>query len=92
MAGDPLNGGGFVIVNGLTRNEDGKIIFRERPYPGSNLFSLASGGALYIRDPHRMVVEEQLNGGALAELSDEDWNLIHPYLLENREALRNQGG
>ena len=85
MAGDPLNGGGFVIVNGITRNEDGKIMFRKRPYPGSNLFSLASGGALYIRDPHRVIVEEQLNGGRFAELSDEDWDLIHPYLLENEK-------
>ncbi len=85
MAGDPLNGGGFVIVNGLTMNEDGKIIFRERPYPGSNLFSLASGGALYMRDPNKMIVEEQLNGGALDELSDADWDLIHPYLLENEK-------
>ncbi|MBI4964926.1 MAG: glutamate synthase [Desulfomonile tiedjei] len=85
MAGDPLNGGGFVIVNGLTRNEDGDIIFLERPYPGSNLFSLASGGALYIRDPHRQMVEEQLNGGRFADLSDEDWHLIHPYLVENEK-------
>lgn len=85
MAGDPLNGGGFVIVNGLSLNEDGEIIFRERPYPGSNLFSLASGGALYMRDPHKRIVEEQLNGGALAELSDADWDLIHPYLLENEK-------
>jgi len=83
MAGDPLNGGGFVIVNGLSRDEDGKIMFRQRPYPGSNLFSLASGGALYIRDPHGVIVEEQLNGGRFAELTDDDWNLIHPYLMEN---------
>jgi glutamate synthase domain-containing protein 3 len=85
MAGDPLNGGGFVIVNGLTLDEDGGIKFLERPYPGSNLFSLASGGALYVRDPHRIMVEEQLNGGAFAELSDADWDLIHPYLLENEK-------
>lgn len=83
MAGDPLNGGGFVIVNGLTIDEDGKIDFLERPYPGSNLFSLASGGALYVRDPHRALVDEQLNGGRFAELSVEDWSLIHPYLQEN---------
>ncbi len=83
MAGDPLNGGGFVIVNGLTMDEDGEILFNERPYPGSNLFSLASGGALYIRDPNRELMEEQLNGGAFANLTDDDWNLIHPYLKEN---------
>lgn len=83
MAGDPLNGGGFVIVNGMTMNEDGVIEFLDRPYPGSNLFSLASGGALYVRDPHRVLVDEQLNGGRFAELSVEDWNLIHPYLQDN---------
>jgi glutamate synthase domain-containing protein 1/glutamate synthase domain-containing protein 3 len=83
MAGDPLAGGGFVIVNGLTRDEDGNVIFLDRPYPGSNLFSLASGGALYIRDPHKKVVDEQLNGGEFRELSDADWDLIRPYLLEN---------
>ncbi len=85
MAGDPLKGGGFVVVNGLTRDEDGNVVFLDRPYPGSNLFSLASGGALYIRDPKRQVVEEQLNGGALAELSEADWNLILPYLQENEK-------
>ncbi|MDQ7784327.1 MAG: glutamate synthase [Desulfomonilaceae bacterium] len=83
MAGDPLNGGGFVVLNALTMNEDGAIEFLERPYPGSNLFSLASGGALYVRDPGRALVEEQLNGGRFADLSVEDWDLIHPYLLEN---------
>lgn len=85
MAGDPLNGGGFVIVNALTIDEDGAITFLQRPYPGSNLFSLASGGALYVRDPFRQMVEEQLNGGVFAELSIEDWRLIHPYLLENEK-------
>jgi len=85
MAGDPLNGGGFVIVNGLTMDEDGNVIFLDRPYPGSNLFSLASGGALYVRDPHRVIVDEQLNGGRLVELSNRDWELIHPYLIENQQ-------
>ncbi len=85
MAGDPHKGGGFVVVNGLTMNEDGEIEFLERPYPGSNLFSLASGGAIYIRDPHKTIVDEQLNGGRFGELTDEDWNLIHPYLLENEK-------
>ena len=85
MAGDPLNGGGFVILNGLTMNEDGNVTFLERPYPGSNLFSLASGGAIYVRDPHRLIVEEQLNGGVLAELSNDDWHLILPYLKENEK-------
>lgn len=83
MAGDPHKGGGFVIVNGLTQDESGKLVFLDRPYPGSNLFSLASGGAIFVRDPNRAMVEEQLNGGRFAELSDADWELILPYLKEN---------
>jgi glutamate synthase domain-containing protein 3 len=63
MAGDPLNGGGFVVVNGLEPDEKGNFREQDTPYPGSNLFSLASGGAIYIRDPHCKLVEEQLNGG-----------------------------
>jgi glutamate synthase domain-containing protein 3 len=86
MAGDPLNGGGFVILNGLEFGDDGSIVEQTTPYPGSNLFSLASGGAIYVRDPHKLVVEEQLNGGEIVELAPEDWDLILPYLKEN-EAL-----
>ncbi|MFH0824516.1 MAG: glutamate synthase [Pseudomonadota bacterium] len=85
MAGDPLKGGGFVVVNGLTLDEDGKVIFPDRPYPGSNLFSLASGGAIYIRDPNRVIVDEQLNGGAFAEVAKADWDLILPLLRENEK-------
>ena len=83
MAGDPLNGGGFVVVNGLEPDEKGKFIEQDTPYPGSNLFSLASGGAIYIRDPHHKLVEEQLNGGEFSILTPEDWALILPYLEEN---------
>ena len=45
----------------------------------------ASGGALYIRDPARTLLEQQLNGGRIAEMSPEDWELIKPYLDENEE-------
>jgi hypothetical protein len=55
----------------------------ESPYPGANLFSLASGGAIYIRDPRQKVVERQLNGGVFSPLGDKDWRLIRPYLEEN---------
>jgi len=85
MAGDALNGGGFVIVNGMEYDEEGKLLPLPLPYPGSNLFSLASGGALYIRDPARTLLEQQLNGGRIAEMSPEDWELIKPYLDENEE-------
>jgi len=83
MAGDPLNGGGFVIMNGITFDPEGNIIPQDEPYPGSNLFSLASGGAIYLRDPWRKVSSEQLNGGEFVELSRQDWELILPYLEEN---------
>ncbi len=83
MAGEPLNGGGFVVVNGLEPDEKGNFIEQDTPYPGSNLFSLASGGAIYIRDPHCKLIEEQLNGGEFSILTAEDWALILPYLKEN---------
>jgi glutamate synthase domain-containing protein 3 len=83
MAGDPLQGGGFAILNGIEFDDDGRIVARREPYPGSNLFSLASGGAIYIRDPHKNVVPQQLNGGEFAELTSQDWDLIRPYLEEN---------
>jgi glutamate synthase domain-containing protein 1 len=83
MAGDPLAGGGFVILNGIRIDEDGQVIPLAEPYPGSNLFSLASGGAIYVRDPHHKVVDQQLNGGKFTVLTPADWDLILPYLEEN---------
>jgi glutamate synthase domain-containing protein 3 len=86
MAGDPLHGGGFVILNGIGfDDEKGEIYEYDTPYPGSNIFSLASGGAIYVRDPHRKLVDEQLNGGEFAEITDADWKLILPYLEENEK-------
>jgi glutamate synthase domain-containing protein 1/glutamate synthase domain-containing protein 3 len=83
MAGNPLKGGGFVVLNGVEFDDDANVISQSTPYPGSNLFSLASGGAIYLRDPHRKIVDDQLNGGVIAPLSKSDWNLILPYLEEN---------
>ena len=85
MAGDPLNGGGFVILNGVEFDENGVVKELAAPYPGSNLFSLASGGAIYVRDPHGKVVDEQLNGAEIVPLSPADWDLIRPYLKENEK-------
>ena len=84
MAGNPHEGGGLAILNGLAYDQQGKLVPLEQPYPGSNLLSLASGGAIYVRDPHRTLVEEQLNGGAYRTLSAADWKLILPYLEENQ--------
>jgi len=83
MAGDPLKGGGFVILNGIRWNDDGQIENLPTPYPGSNLFSLASGGAIYVRDPLKILDQDQLNGGEFAEFTNEDWKLILPYLQHN---------
>jgi glutamate synthase domain-containing protein 1/glutamate synthase domain-containing protein 3 len=83
MAGDVFNGGGFVVLNGITFDDKGHLTPLEEPYAGSNLFSLASGGAIYIRDPHKSVVKQQLNGGAFFKTTDADWEVILPYLQEN---------
>jgi glutamate synthase domain-containing protein 1/glutamate synthase domain-containing protein 3 len=83
MAGDPHNGGGFVVLNGMEFDERGGLREQPMPFPGSNLFSLASGGALYVRDPHGRLEKEQLNGGEFSLLEEKDWKLILPHLQEN---------
>lgn len=85
MAGDPLAGGGFVILNGVGFDERGNLVDLDEPYPGGNLFSLASGGALYIRDPRGRLDDGQLNGGEFAPFAAADWDLIRPYLESNAE-------
>lgn len=87
MAGDPLQGGGFCVVNGLRVDQQGRFVDLETPYEGGNLFSLASGGAIYIRDPEGTVGADQLNGGALFRLTEADWDLIRPYLERNERLL-----
>ena len=83
MAGDPLNGGGFVVLNGIEFDHEGQMQELPSPYPGGNLFSLASGGAIYVRDPEQLVGEDQLNGGRFTKLGQRDWNVIRPYLETN---------
>jgi glutamate synthase domain-containing protein 1/glutamate synthase domain-containing protein 3 len=83
MAGDPHNEGGFVILNGIKFDDEGRVVLMDEPYPGSNIFSLASGGAMYVRDPGKTLVDQQLNGGMIEPINKKDWELILPYLEEN---------
>jgi len=83
MAGDPHRDGGFVVLNGIEFDDQGHVRDQQTPYPGSNLFSLASGGAIFVRDPYRKLVSEQLNGGEFVDLTEDDWQLILPYLEAN---------
>jgi glutamate synthase domain-containing protein 1/glutamate synthase domain-containing protein 3 len=85
MAGDPHHKGGFVILNGMKFNEEGQVMPLVEPYSGSNLFSLASGGAAFIRDPKRQLISEQLNGCIFSPFTEKDWELILPYLTENEK-------
>ncbi|MFX0197401.1 MAG: glutamate synthase, partial [Candidatus Hodarchaeota archaeon] len=56
---------------------------QETPYHGGNLWPLAAASAVYLRDPWRSIGEDQLNGGELVSLSNDDWNQILPLLQEN---------
>jgi len=85
MAGDPHEGGGFAILNGIEFDDRGRVQACPTPYPGSNLFSLASGGALFVRDPFKKIVPQQLNGGEFTQMTDADWDLIRPYLETNEK-------
>lgn len=84
MAGDELDGG-FIIINGLRVNPYGEFIGLEEKFPGCNFFSLASGGAGYLNDPYHTVTEDQLNGAEFTEFTQQDWNVIEPYLKENQK-------
>lgn len=86
MAGDPLQGGGFAIVNGLSWDGRSRWVDLPIPYPGGNLMSLASGGAIYVRDPRGRISVNQLNGGEFVEMSAADWALVEP-MLQRNEAL-----
>ena len=86
MAGDPLADGGFVVLNGISFDGSGDLIDLETPYPGGNLFSLASGGGIFLRDPGRTVGEDQLNGGMFGAMGSDHWDVIR-LLLEENERL-----
>jgi len=61
-------------VNGMRFDRDGRAVRWTCLIPAANLLSLASGGAIYVRDPHRTLVEEQLNGAMYAALTAADWS------------------
>jgi glutamate synthase domain-containing protein 1/glutamate synthase domain-containing protein 3 len=82
MAGADI-GGGFVCINGLAYDERGELHRLAEPYPGGNFFSLASGGAGYVADPHRMMDQAQLNGAEFLPFTRDDWDVLKPHLEEN---------
>ena len=84
MAG-PCTDGGFLVINGLCSLDDGRMYGLETKYPGTNLFSLASGGCCYLNDPYATVSTGQLNRARFDPFLQEDWNVLEPYLKLNRE-------
>ena len=84
MAGESLDGG-FLLITGLRINISGEVMGMEERFPGSNFFSLASGGAGYINDPYRSMTEDQLNGAEFVEFSQKDWLVIEKYLKNNEK-------
>ena len=88
MAGNPLEKGGFVILNGLRFSNDGDIVPQDTPYAGGNLLSLASGGGIYVLDPYLKVGSDQLNEGEFTRFTDKDWLTIQPYLKENENLFK----
>lgn len=74
---------GFIILNGIEFDQHGRVSEQETPYHGGNLFSLASAGAVYLRDPRRKINEDQLNGGKIVSITGGDWERILPLLKEN---------
>jgi hypothetical protein len=87
MAGS-TTGGGFLVINGVTNLDDGRVYGLETKYPGSNLFSLASGGCCYLNDPYFTVSAAQLNGARFDPFLQEDWNVLEPYLARNQALFR----
>lgn len=87
MAG-ATTGGGFLVINGVTTLDDGRVYGLETKYPGSNLFSLASGGCCYLNDPYQTVSPSQLNGARFDPFLQEDWNVLDSYLSLNQDLFR----
>ena len=87
MAGRHIDGG-FLVINGVTNLDDGRVYGLETKYPGTNLFSLASGGCCYLNDPYGTVSDGQLNGARFDPFLQEDWNVLEPYLQENQRLFR----
>jgi glutamate synthase domain-containing protein 1/glutamate synthase domain-containing protein 3 len=87
MAGDAMNGGGFVVLNGVRFDEEGRLVDLDTPYVGGNLFSLASGGAIFLRDPRQTVGPDQLNGGEFTTFEARHWERIRPLLEENEQTF-----
>ena len=82
MAGDPYNGGGFVILNGLAFNKENDL-FPLIPRIRVRIFFPRFGR----RDIHPRPESDYRSGaverGEISPFTETDWNLILPYLKEN---------
>jgi len=47
-------------------------------------------GPFFVRDPHKTMVDEQLNGGKFTRMIDADWELILPLMEENENFSDNR--
>ena len=76
---------GFVILNGLMFNENGRIEDLETPYSEECLLSLVLGQTVYIRDPQSKIKNTQLIGARIQELTETDCLNIFLCLKENEK-------
>jgi glutamate synthase domain-containing protein 3 len=74
---------GFMVLNGMTFDDQGTLIEQATPYQGGNLLPLAAASTVYLRDPRSTVSDDQLNGGKITSISQEDWKRILPFFKEN---------
>ena len=83
-AGDPNKGGGFIITKDMDYIEEARPQEKSSPDPEEHHFSLASGGTIFMRDPHPAVEKDQLNDGVFTGLTKTDRRRMEPYIIENQ--------
>ena len=84
MAGDPLTGGGFVILNGIEFDEHGRIVPAGVALPGQQpVLAGLRRGDLHPRPAPARWSSASSTAACSRPLGDKDWRLIRAYLEEN---------